>query len=97
MTTSAINAGDKRGGVSAPWNKIKFDRQIVAIAKINNISMIYSDDRGLAQVSAAQGISVTTVSQLPLPPAEAQMDFAWDIVHEDDATEDGGGFQLEEP
>ena len=24
MTASAINAGDKRGGVSAPWNKVKF-------------------------------------------------------------------------
>ena len=59
--------------------------------------MIYSDDRDLAQFAIAQGISVTTVSQLPLPPAEAQMDFAWDIVHEDDATEDEGEFQPEEP
>ena len=97
MTASAIKAGDKRGGASAPWNKIKFDRQIVAIAKINNVSMIYSDDRDLAKFSTAQGISVTTVSQLPLPPAEAQMGFAWNMVHEDDDTEDEGEFQPEEP
>ena len=97
MTASAIDAGDKREGVSAPWNKIKFDRQIVAIAKINNVSMIYSDDKNLAQFATAQGISVTTIGQLPLPPAEAQMDFVWDIVHEDDDTEDEGEFRSEEP
>ena len=97
MTTSAINAGDKRGGVSASWNKIKFDRQIVAIAKIKNVSMIYSDDLDLAQFSTAQGISVTTVSQLPLPPPEEQMGFAWNMVHEDDDTEDEGEFKPEEP
>jgi len=26
-------SGDKRGGVSAPWNKVRFDRQIVVIAE----------------------------------------------------------------
>jgi hypothetical protein len=28
MTRNAIDDGDKRGGIDAPWNKIKFDRQI---------------------------------------------------------------------
>jgi predicted nucleic acid-binding protein len=44
MTRNAIDQGDKRGGVDAPWNKVKFDRQIVAIAKVAGATTIYSDD-----------------------------------------------------
>ena len=50
MTSSAINKGDKKDGVSASWSKVKFDRQIVAIAKVNNVSMIYSDDGDLKKI-----------------------------------------------
>ena len=53
MTALALNEGDKKGGCSAPWNKIKFDRQIVAIAKISNVSMIYSNDKGLKTFARA--------------------------------------------
>lgn len=88
MTASAIQEGDKKGGVTSPWNKVKFDRQIVAIAKICKVSTIYSDDGNLETFASAQGISVMTVGQLPLPPKEAQMDFAWDMVHEDDDQDD---------
>ena len=78
MTSSAINKGDKRDKVSATWNKVKFDRQIVAIAKVNKVSMIYSDDENLTKFATAQDISVTMISQLQLPPTEAQMNFVWD-------------------
>ena len=84
MTAAAIQKGDKKGGVRAPWNKVKYDRQIVAIAKICGVSMIYSDDGNLKTFATAQGISVTTVGQLQLPPEEAQMDFAWDMYEDDD-------------
>jgi hypothetical protein len=45
-TAQAIAAGDKREGLpgDTPWTKVKFDRQIVAIALVNGASEIVSDD-----------------------------------------------------
>jgi hypothetical protein len=45
-TAKAIAQGDKREGAPAdtPWTKVKFDRQIVAIAIVNRASEIVSDD-----------------------------------------------------
>ena len=72
MTRSAIDAGDKRGGVDATWAKIKYDRQIVAIAKVEGASTIYSDDEGLRLLALHSGIRVIRIAELPLPPEAAQ-------------------------
>ena len=53
-------------------------------SKICRVSTIYSDDRNLEAFATSQGISVMVVGQLPLPPEEAQMDFVWNMVNEDD-------------
>jgi predicted nucleic acid-binding protein len=65
----ALRAGDKRSGVLAPNQKVKFDRQIVAIAKVENIGTIYSDDDDVKTLASQCGISVVKVEELPLPPA----------------------------
>ena len=88
MTAAAIKAGDKREGVAASWNEIKFDRQIVAIAKINKVSTIYSDDENLKTFAVAQGIAVVSVGELPLPPEDAQGAFAWDVLQGDEEPEE---------
>jgi hypothetical protein len=72
MTKAAIDRGDKRGGVAAAWAKIKFDRQIVAIAKVFNVSNIYSDDEDVRALAAPENISVISLAELPLPPAKSQ-------------------------
>lgn len=72
ITRTAIGSGDKRGGVDAPWNKIKFDRQIVAIAKVAGASAIYSDDRDLRTFAEQQGIVVVALADLPVPSAARQ-------------------------
>ena len=48
VTYTAHAAGDKRGGVDSVWQKIKFDRQIVAIAKTHNAEILYTEDRDQA-------------------------------------------------
>jgi hypothetical protein len=56
------------------WAKIKFDRQIIAIAKISKVSTIYSDDTTLAAVARANDIAVIHTWELPLPPVKAQQE-----------------------
>ena len=68
----AIDAGDKRGGSESPWTKIKFDRQIIAIAKVAGATTIYSDDSDLARFSKSVGIAAIRIQDLPLPPEDAQ-------------------------
>ena len=43
MSRRAKEQGDKRGGSTEVWNKVKFDRQIIATAKVNDAETIYSD------------------------------------------------------
>jgi len=62
--------GDKRGGSTGIWTKIRFDRQIVAIARTNKASRIYSDDVDLTKFAIKLGIEVVPTWELPLPPAK---------------------------
>jgi len=66
----ARKTGSKRGGVAAPWNKVKFDRQIVAIAKVNAAKRIYSNDGDVRKFAATVGIETVSAWELPLPSAK---------------------------
>lgn len=71
--------GDKRGkGIDASWAKVKFDRQIVAIAKVNGASIIYSDDDDVTKLCQPAGITVIALKDLPDPPIlpQIEMDLA---------------------
>jgi len=67
----AITAGNKKEG-SASWSKVKFDRQIVAIAKVERAERIYSNDSDIVRFGARDGIEVITLEQLPLSPEDRQ-------------------------
>lgn len=69
----AIQEGDKKAGATGPWAKVKFDRQIVAIAKVQGADVIYSDDEDIVRYASRVNISVVRVADLPIPPPE-QMD-----------------------
>jgi hypothetical protein len=60
----------KRGPSSSPWTKVRFDRQIVAIAKTNGAKRIYSDDEDLMKYAARASIEVVRTWDLPLPVAK---------------------------
>jgi hypothetical protein len=62
--------GGKRGGQEGTWAKVNFDRQIVAVAKVNNATAIYSDDNGLATFANQMGIDCIHSWDLPLPKAK---------------------------
>lgn len=72
MTATAKISGDKRGGSSAPWQKVKIDRQITAIGRTEGASTIYADDEDILPLARAAGIRVVSSWELPLPPEEPQ-------------------------
>lgn len=61
-------SGKKKGDSGGTWAKVKFDWQIVAIAKAQNVSTIYSEDPDIKKLAALVGITVKSVAALPLPP-----------------------------
>lgn len=64
----------RRKLTAATWAKVKFDRQIVAIAKVNGASVIYSDDKDVRTFAQHSHLIVIGLAELPMPPAESQPD-----------------------
>jgi hypothetical protein len=65
--------GDKRGGVKGDWQKIKIDRQIVAIAKVNSAHTIFADDRGVRAFAKKLDMKVVGSWELYLPPSDTPL------------------------
>ncbi|MDR3736391.1 MAG: hypothetical protein P4L10_12750 [Acidobacteriaceae bacterium] len=72
VTRKAIDEGDKFGGVPESWIKVKFDRQIVAIAMAAGAHTICTDDKGLRVHAENQGLNVLGIADLKL---NAQLEF----------------------
>lgn len=61
--------------------KVKFDRQIVAIAKVEAADTLYTGDEGLRDVAKANGLRVVMTWELPLPPEDPQGSLQLDARH----------------
>jgi len=72
MTNEVATAADKRAGIDAPWTKIKFDRQIIAIARVNRATAIYTDDEKLIAFAALNDIKCVRLADLPIPDSARQ-------------------------
>jgi predicted nucleic acid-binding protein len=72
MTRTALATGHKKDGSDEPWAKIKFDRQIAAIARVSQATAIYTDDKNLAATAKRLNIPCFGLPDLPLPPETAQ-------------------------
>jgi predicted nucleic acid-binding protein len=72
MTHTALDGGKKRGAATGPWQKVKIDRQIVAIAKVVKATAIYSDDDDIRALAKTEGIPVLGVADLPIPEDKRQ-------------------------
>ena len=87
MARGAIDRGDKKDGGTGTWAKIKYDRQIVAIAKVNRVSAIYSDDENVQTFGKAQGLMVLSIGDLPIPDTVAQMSLLTHLEDEEDGVD----------
>ncbi len=64
------------------WQKIKVDWQIVAIAKVENVSTIYSDDPDVKSFAETANLNCVSLPELPLPPEEPQQNLPFDGASE---------------
>src|ERR1043166_7633638 len=65
-TQKAIAGGDKREGIDQPWQQCKYDRQIIATAKTEGATAIYSEDRYIHQHGQLWRIQVLHLADVPL-------------------------------
>jgi hypothetical protein len=72
-TYQARQRGDRKGGnPNAAKSKIKFDRQIVAIASVEMATAVYSHDNDVINYAREAGMEGYRLSDLPLPPEDPQ-------------------------
>lgn len=74
MAREALSGGKKKAQSTSTWAKVKYDRQIVAIAKVVGATTIYSDDGDVRRLAKKGKIDVVGLAELPLPPEKAQLD-----------------------
>jgi hypothetical protein len=60
-------------GSHETWAKLKFDRQIVAIAAVAKAEIIYSDDGDIRAIAKRNHIEVKGIADLPLPPEDPNL------------------------
>jgi predicted nucleic acid-binding protein len=66
------NGKGKTFGLDSNWQRVKVDRQIVAIGKVYEVSAVYTTDRGLATAARENGLKSLHPAALPLPPSDRQ-------------------------
>ena len=67
MTQEAIANGHKGGGHSQPWQRVKFDRQIISIARVSGADKVYSDDDALKNYCGLVGLDAFSTWDLSVP------------------------------
>jgi hypothetical protein len=80
-------------GSPGTWAKLKYDRQIAAIAVTRRVECIYSTDSDLETYADQLGMKFRNLEHLPLPPSEQQELLLEEVQAkrvESDATAAGG-------
>lgn len=85
---AAIRSGHKKGvQAEASWQKIKFDHQIVAIAKANGATTIFSEDSGLRKFAVSLGLVAQGTDDLPEDPETKQQLLDLEVRDDSDRSE----------
>ena len=88
LTREAIANGSKRGATpDSDWAKVKFDRQIVAIARVEGAKSIYTNDLQLATHARVADLEAISLDELPEPSVPPQLELRLDPIeteHPDD-------------
>jgi hypothetical protein len=69
MELTARSSSSKRGSATtSEWQKVKIDRQIVAVAKVCHAVAIYSNDEDVSAHAKDWNIKCVSVTDLPAAP-----------------------------
>lgn len=72
IDAACLYKGDKKDSSEEAWQKVKFDRQIVAIAKSNAAQLIITRDKGVQKCATRIGMDWIEISSLEMPPGSDQ-------------------------
>lgn len=86
---AAIKSGDPRQGMQIAMTAMKSDRQMVAIALVNNVRVLYSDDDGVERFASNCGLATKCVTHLPVLPGQRAL--FEDVERSDPAGDSGNG------
>jgi predicted nucleic acid-binding protein len=70
---AAIGSGDKKDESEEPWQKIKIDRQIVAIGKAQGAQLVISNDKNVRNNALRVNVQAMKIQDLMLPESARQM------------------------
>jgi predicted nucleic acid-binding protein len=75
MELLARKKGSKRHPLpsTTPWQKVKIDRQIVAISKVHQVKTIDSDDSDVRNIAEKVGIKTVSTWELNLPKSKTPL------------------------
>ena len=79
--------GDRHRTSADTYAKIKYDRQIVAIAKVEGATTIYSDDGNVRSYAKRLGMQAIALADLPLPTPTTP-DLFSQVEHDDPQSQD---------
>jgi predicted nucleic acid-binding protein len=78
LDKAAIGKGDKKGGRTDNWQRIKVDRQIVAVARAQNATVMVSNDEKLRGTAKNAGMIAMSIQELDLPASAMQAKLPFD-------------------
>jgi predicted nucleic acid-binding protein len=72
LDRAAIAGGNKKGASTQSWQRVKIDRQILAIARANNATLLLTSDTDMTSMANRLGLNVQKVVDLPIPDDRRQ-------------------------
>ena len=73
LNRDTFKFGDQKDGL-APYQKIKVDRQIIAVCRVHGATELYTDDGGLAKRARLVGITPIALAEVPIPEDKKQIE-----------------------
>jgi predicted nucleic acid-binding protein len=71
LNRDAFAASDRKNKLQ-PYQKVKVDRQILAICKASGCTILYTDDKSLIATAKLCGIATVRLCDLPIPESARQ-------------------------